>query len=175
MNFKISVTLLLLLHTTLVVSQRMNEEQFLVAPYLQFSTQTGMYILWETRDLASSRVDFGEARWNVNKAVLDRSVSLPGTRSMHELLLNELTPETNYFWQAISITTKGDTLRSPVYSFKTAVRDSSAFTFALIGDSQRNNKTLWAWKKIADLIWQDRPNLAVLAGDLVDQGLDKND
>jgi acid phosphatase type 7 len=156
-------------------AQKINEEAFLVAPYLQFSTKTSMYVLWETREPASTRVDFGEARVNVTRAVLDRSATLPGNRQMHEVLLNGLKPETNYFWQATSVTAAGDTIRSAMYTFKTTVHDSSAYMFALIGDTQRNSRTPWAWEKIADLVWEDRPNFVVLAGDLVDQGLDKND
>ena len=156
-------------------AQKINEEAFLVAPYLQFSTKTSMYVLWETRELASARVDFGEARANVTRAVLYRSATLPGNRQMHEVLLNGLKPETNYFWQATSVTAAGDTIRSAIYTFKTTVNDSSAYMFALIGDTQRNSRTPWAWEKIADLVWEDRPNFVVLAGDLVDQGLDKND
>jgi len=158
-----------------VSAQKVNEEAFLVAPYLQFSTKTSMYVLWETRELATTRVNFGEARANVTRTVLDRSSTLPGNRQMHEVLLNDLNPETNYFWQVISVTATGDTIRSSVSTFKTAVRDSSAYMFALVGDTQRNNRTPWAWEKIANLVWEDRPNFAVLAGDLVDQGLDKND
>jgi predicted phosphodiesterase len=45
--------------------------------------------------------------------------------------------------------------------------------FALIGDTQRNNRTPWAWSKIAEKVWADRPNFVVLAGDLVDKGLIK--
>lgn len=167
--------LLCLWSATFALAQSANENLFLVKPYLQFSTQTGMYVLWETKTNATSRVDFGEARFNVEKAVLDRNATLPGTRLMHEVFLDNLKPETNYFWQVTSVTESGDTLRTPIYSFKTAVKDSSAYMFALIGDTQRNNRTPWAWGKIAELIWQDRPSFVVLAGDLVDQGLDKND
>ncbi|NJK84324.1 MAG: metallophosphoesterase, partial [Saprospiraceae bacterium] len=134
---------------------------------------TAIYVLWETAENATTRVDFGEARPNVTKATLDRHVTLPNTRLMHEVLLNDLKVETNYFWQVTSITEKGDTLRSAVYSFKTAVQDSSAYTFALIGDTQRNNRTPWAWGKIAELVWKERPNFVVHVGDLVDQGLKK--
>jgi len=158
-----------------VSAQKVNEEAFLVAPYLQFSTKTSIYVLWETRELTTTRVNFGEARAQVTRAVLDRSATLPGNRQMHEVLLDGLNPETNYFWQAMSVSATGDTIRSSVYTFKTAVKDSSAYMFALIGDTQKNNRTPWAWEKIADLVWEDRPNFAVLAGDLVDQGLDKND
>lgn len=171
----IRILLCYLIGTLSAAAQTIHEEAFLVAPYLQFSTKTSISILWETREPASTLVRFGEARPHVTRAVLDRSATLAGNRHMHEVLLNGLKPETNYFWQASSVTTAGDTVRSAVYTFKTAVNDSSAYMFALIGDTQRNSRTPWAWEKIADLVWEDRPNFAVLAGDLVDQGLDKND
>ncbi|NJL75712.1 MAG: metallophosphoesterase [Saprospiraceae bacterium] len=164
-----------LVSTHIVYSQPLHEDQFLVKPYLQFSTQNGMYILWETKTPATTQVNFGEARFNVSKAVLDVPVTLEKTRLMHEVLLDNLKPETNYFWQVTSVTEKGDTIRSEVYSFKTAVKDSSAYMFALVGDSQRNNTTPWAWGKIAALVWQDRPSFVVHAGDLVDKGLEKKD
>ncbi len=161
--------------SNLGLAQSTSEDKFLVKPYLQFSTQTGMYILWETREAATTLVEYGEARPNVKKAVLDQKAALDGYRLMHEVPLDNLKPETNYFWRAMSITAAGDTIRSGQYSFKTAVRDSSAFMFALVGDTQRNNRTPWAWGKVAEKVWQDRPNFVVHAGDVVDQGLDKND
>ncbi|HMO38281.1 MAG TPA: metallophosphoesterase [Saprospiraceae bacterium] len=172
---KLFTLILLLVSTGVTLAQAIAEDQFLVKPYLQFSTQTGMYVLWETAENATTRVDFGEARRSVNRAVLDRRATLPGTRLMHEVFLDSLKAETNYFWQVTSITEKGDTLRSEVYSFKTAVQDSSAYMFALIGDTQRNSSTPWAWGKIAGLVWQKRPNFVIHVGDLVDQGLKKTD
>lgn len=167
--------LVLNLFTLSLCAQNSDEKDFLVAPYLQFSTKTSMYVLWETREMATTLVNFGEARPNVKKAILDSKAEISGLRLMHEVKLDQLKPETNYFWEVISVTSKGDTIRSEIYTFKTAVNDSSAYMFALIGDTQRNNKTPWAWEKISDLIWEDRPNFVVLAGDVVDQGLDKND
>lgn len=165
-----------LLCTGLISAQNNGAEtKFLVQPYLQFSTQQGMYVLWETKEPASTLVQFGEARSNVEKAVLDREVRLEGTRLMHEVLLDNLKPETNYFWQVTTLTQSGERIQTPVYTFKTAVKDSSAYLFGLVGDTQRNNRTPWAWGKIAEKLWQDRPNFVVHAGDVVDQGLDKND
>ena len=152
-----------------------NESLLMVKPYLQFSTQTSMHVLWETHEAASTAVFFGEARYGVRKAVLDQNMILEGNRLMHEVELSGLKPETNYFWQISSVTESGDSILSPVYTFKTAVKDSSAFMFALIGDTQRNNETPWAWEKIAPRVWSDRPNFAVLAGDLVDKGMEKED
>lgn len=167
--------LLFLLSTGLLSAQSSNESKFLVQPYLQFSTKEGMYVLWETKESASTLVQFGEARANVPQAVLDQEVRLEGQRLMHEVLLDKLKPETNYFWQVTTVTQSGEKIQSPVYTFKTAVKDSSAYLFALIGDTQRNSRTPWAWGKIAEKVWQDRPNFVVLAGDVVDMGMDKND
>lgn len=172
---KLFPLILLCITAGVALAQAIAEDPFLVKPYLQFSTQTGMYVLWETAENATTRVDFGEARRSVSKAVLNRRATLPGTRLMHEVFLDSLKAETNYFWQVTSITEKGDTLRSEVYSFKTAVQDSSAYMFALIGDTQRNSSTPWAWGKIAELVWQKRPNFVIHVGDLVDQGHKKTD
>lgn len=167
--------LFLLLNGGLLRAQSTNESKFLVQPYLQFSTQEGMYVLWETKEPATSLVQFGEARANVPQAVLDREVRLEGQRLMHEVLLDNLKPETNYFWQVTTVTQSGEKILSPIYTFKTAVKDSSAYLFALVGDTQRNSRTPWAWGKIAEKVWQDRPNFVVHAGDVVDVGMDKND
>jgi len=148
---------------------------FLVKPYLQFSTQTGMYILWETHKAANSKVEYGEATLNASQPNLNLTKMVKGKRSLHEVYLDNLKPETNYFYRVISVTDEGKEWISTTSTFKTAVRDSSALMFALIGDTQRNNDTPWAWGKIAEKVWQDRPNFVVHVGDLVDKGLKKTD
>jgi predicted phosphodiesterase len=148
---------------------------FLVKPYLQFSTQTGMYILWETHKKATTKVEYGEATKNAAQPKLDQAVLVKGKRALHEVYLDKLKPETNYFYRVVSVTEDGKEWISPISTFKTAVKDSSALMFALIGDTQRNNDTPWAWGKIAEKVWQDRPNFVVHVGDLVDKGLKKTD
>ena len=167
--------LLFLLIPAFLTAQTDTTGLLLVQPYLQFSTQTSMHVLWETAAPASTAVFFGEAKLGVEKAILDDTVRLAGYRHMHEVPLEQLKPETNYFWQIATQTADGRQVISPVYTFKTAVKDSSAFMFALIGDTQRNSGTPWAWSKIAEKVWADRPNFVVLAGDLVDKGMRKSD
>lgn len=151
------------------------DDFFLVKPYLQFGSQTGMFVLWETKNAATTKVEFGEARPLVKSALLDQEVTLSGFRQMHEVALTNLKPETNYFWRIKSVTEKGDTIQSEIYSFKTNVKDKSAYMFGLVGDTQRNNRTPWAWGKIAEKLWADRPNFVVHAGDVVDKGRRKSD
>ncbi len=148
---------------------------FLVKPYLQFATKSSIVILWETTGEATTKVNYGKALMDAAAPNLSQTQTLDGRRMMHEVTLTNLETETNYFWQVTSVGPAGDTLSSEVYTFKTAVNDNQTFMFALVGDSQRNNDTPWAWGTIADKVWQDRPSFVVHVGDLVDQGSKKTD
>lgn len=172
------LTFLLLLSTfSLFLSAQQNSGSFdfLVKPYLQFATKSSIVILWETTEEASTLVSYGQALLGAESPNLSNTKKMDGQRLMHEVSLTELQTETNYFWQVTSVNANGDTLKSEVYTFKTAVNDEQAFVFALVGDSQRNNDTPWAWEKIANKVWEDRPSFVVHAGDLVDQGSKKTD
>lgn len=151
-------------------NQPINKSTFKVAPYLQFATQTSMVVMWETENETSTKVEYGEAVLNSGEPILSQSKKIDGFRTMHEVVLEDLKTETNYFYRTVSITESGKEIISEIYPFKTAVNDSTAYMFALIGDSQKNSKTPWAWEKIASLVWQDRPNFVVHVGDIVDDG-----
>ncbi|WP_421825180.1 metallophosphoesterase [Fulvitalea axinellae] len=152
-----------------------NKQLFLVKPYMQFGTQNSMVILWETTEPTIGRVEFGEALPDSEYANISKRSEASGRKTMHEHTLKNLKPETNYFWRVVSVTPSGEEAISEIYSFKTAVKDSSAYMFALVGDSQRNGRTPWAWEKISKLVWEDRPNFVIHAGDLVDSGDRKTD
>lgn len=143
---------------------------FKVAPYLQFGTQTSMVVMWETDELATTRVEYGESLFDSGEPVLSQKKEIEGNRTMHEVVLDGLKTETNYFYRTVSTTDSGKEIVSEIYPFKTAVNDSTAYMFALVGDSQKNSGTPWAWERIADLVWQDRPNFVVHVGDIVDDG-----
>lgn len=156
-------------------AQQNSQNDFLVKPYLQYSTKTSMRILWETKELANSRVDYGKAIHNTKEAKLEKSKVLKGERYMHEVELTDLEPETNYFWRVVSKTTSGNKIISKTYSFKTVVQDSTAFSFVLVGDPQQNKRTPWAWDTISQRVWEERPSFVVVAGDLVDWGPNKDE
>lgn len=157
------------------LNAQQNEALFLIKPYLQYSTKTSIRILWETKEEASSTVEYGEAVIGAKSPQLHQKVSLAGNRVMHEVELKRLKPETNYFWKIVSQTTSGKTIESEVYTFKSVVNDSTAFLFALVGDAQINRRTPWAWDSISTQVWQERPHFVVLAGDLVDWGHNKRE
>lgn len=141
------------------------EPGLLVKPYLQFATQTEITILWETTRKASSIVEYSEGHLPLNKKVLS-----DGGKRLHEVKVTGLKPETNYFYSTLSVTENGDTIRSEVSTFKTAVNENTPYAFAVFGDTQNNPQI---WGKLADYAWKERPNFALHAGDIVGTGGNK--
>ena len=82
---------------------------FLVPPYLQLPTPTGMRIMWETNQKLPSRVEYGTTR-DLKNAVEIRTPAV-----LHEVQLTDLEIGTTYYYRVRS----GD-LVSDTYSFRTA-------------------------------------------------------
>ncbi len=169
------VPLLLCCLIGLAPDSRAQQDSFLVKPYLQFATQDAIYVLWETTAPATTVVEYGEALTQANAPNLSEKKVIDGTRLLHEVRLDNLKTETKYLYRVRSVTEGGREIVSPVSTFRTAVRDEGAYFFALVGDSQYNSRTPWAWGKIAQRVWEDRPHFIVHAGDLVDTGTRKTD
>ena len=167
------ILLLLLAHISLTAQTE--KDSFLVKPYLQFASKTGIFVLWETTIPGTTTVEYGKALPEAEEPNLSRKASVNGERLLHEVQLKDLETATKYMYRVRSMLKDGQELVSPVYTFKTAVQDDDAYAFAFIGDSQYNSRTPWAWPTIAQKIWEDRPHFIVHAGDLVDQGTKKND
>ena len=155
--------------------QTAEADSFLVKPYLQWSTKASMHVLWETTAPATTTVEYGEAQLKAKEPNLSRKVNLDGERLMHEVKLDNLKVETKYLYRVRTKFKSGKELVSPVYTFRTTVNDESAYMFAFIGDTQENSRTPWAWGKVAQEIYNDRPNFIVHAGDIVDTGSRKTD
>lgn len=151
---------------------RDNQPGFLIKPYLQYSTQTEMSLLWETTHPSTSLIEFGKARFDTGKAILDQQISDGSLKQMHELTLQSLEPETNYFYRVSSVTEAGDTLRTEILPFKTAVLAETPFAFTIFSDSQNNPAV---WKKITTHALEERPNFAIHSGDLVGLGYRKSE
>jgi predicted phosphodiesterase len=147
---------------------------FVVKPYLQYSTQTEMRVLWETSSPATTTVLYGfpAPSWSGGLINLDKQVQIPGTRTMHEVRLTGLEPETNYLYQVITVSAANDTLKGEVKTFKTAVKEGTAYSFAVFSDSQ-NNPDIWG--KLTQLAWKERPNFSIHGGDLVGLGYRKSE
>jgi predicted phosphodiesterase len=143
-----------------------NESKFVVKPYLQFATKTGITVLWETDEVSTSTVEYGEA------LPLKEKTSKKENNEFHKVELAGLKPETNYFYRVVSKTSGGEEIASDVYTFQTAINDSTPFSFAIFGDTQNN---IEIWGKLARFGWQERPNFAIHVGDIVGHGNKKEE
>jgi acid phosphatase type 7 len=139
---------------------------FVVRPYLQFPTQTAMTVMWETTASGTSVVEYGPT-----PAAL-KAVEVKKDATIHEVKLTGLEPETRYVYRVSTTMADGRTLTSPLYQFLTAVKADSAFSFAVVGDTQKN-PTITA--KIAKLMYDRRPHFVLHLGDVVDNGPDKKE
>lgn len=137
---------------------------FVVEPYLQFTTPTSITIMWETSFPGSTVVRYGVGALTQTKEGA-KDVTL------HEVTLTDLKPNTPHLYQ---VTTEGPggKLQSALLTFATAVGPDDAYSFVLIGDTQKNPSVT---RTVATLAWQRRPNFVLHLGDVVDNGPDKRE
>ena len=130
-------------------------------PYVQYATKTGVTILWETAEKASSAVEYGD------QTPLASRIAGAQDCEMHEVRIENLKPQSNYFYRVISITASGEESVSEVYSFQTAVEEQTPYAFGVVSDTQTNPPI---WGKISTLVFAERPNFVIHAGDIVGEG-----
>lgn len=130
-------------------------------PYLQYITKTSATILWETSEKATSVVEFGDQTPLTSRTA--------GTEDceMHEVRLDNLQPQSNYFYRVVSKGASGEESASKVYTFQTAVEDHTAYAFGVVSDTQNNPPV---WGKISTLLFGERPNFVIHSGDIVGDG-----
>jgi hypothetical protein len=150
----------------LAASPAVAAPHFVVPPYLQYPTTDSVTIMWETSRPGPSVVEFGTG------TALDKKVEDKTDGTMHEVKLTGLKPETKYTYKVSTPLTGGETLVSEPRNFQTAVNPTSAFSFAVIGDTQKNPRMTGL---VARQIWNRRPNFLVHCGDVVDNGPDKSE
>ncbi|MFN9184090.1 MAG: metallophosphoesterase, partial [Planctomycetota bacterium] len=139
---------------------------FIVRPFLQYGTETGMTVVWQTTAEAKSRVQWGEDNQCRNSQAATSNGTIQTAR------IEGLQTDTQYFYRVVSETEDGQVLESDPSTFQTAAGRGKAVSFAVIGDTQKNPKVAGA---IAELAWAQRPHFVMLAGDLVDQGKKDSD
>jgi acid phosphatase type 7 len=133
-----------------------------VGPYLQHGTQTAMTAMWQTTRSASSTVHYGET------ADCRQSLSTSEPAFIHEVTLENLEPETQYFYRVESTVEESkEKISSDVWTFTTAVKKETPFAFAVISDTQGNPAVSG---KLAAMAWGQRPSFLLHPGDLVDTG-----
>ncbi|HEY3787709.1 MAG TPA: metallophosphoesterase, partial [Urbifossiella sp.] len=137
---------------------------FLVEPYLQFATRTQITVMWETVSPCTASVEYGTTFPPKQIAKLDK------VDAMGEVLLTKLEPNTKYFYRVVITNAGGDSFASKPSTFMTAVDPGDAFSFTIIGDTQRNPEIT---SKLAKFMWERRPNFVIHCGDVVNDGASK--
>jgi predicted phosphodiesterase len=135
---------------------------FTQPPYLNTPSQTSMELSFEFDRAVTAKVEVG-----LTEATL-QPVPLAGnaTRSWG-LTLPGLSADTPYFYRVTGTDEAGQTLNSGLLSFRTAPPPGRPFTFVAMADTEARAHINNA---VSQLMWQERPNLMLIAGDLTDGG-----
>lgn len=145
---------------------REDRDNFVVQPYLQYGTKTGMTIMWR-----AAKAGPGTGHWGENKRCKNQ-VDAKKESVLQEVRIEGLQPETQYFYWVESVDSNGNKIESEVSTFQTASQQNSPFAFAVISDTQGNPRINGT---IARLAWDHRPNFLLHPGDLVDRGIMHDD
>ncbi len=138
--------------------------KFVVEPYLQYATRTTMTVMWETETPCTAVVEYGL------KYPPDQSVKVEKADVMGEVQLSNLEPGTKYIYRVVCTDADGNKLEGKPLTFMTAVDTTDAYSFTVIGDTQRNPVVT---ARVAKLMWERRPNFVIHCGDVVDDGTAK--
>ena len=146
---------------TLPVVNIVDPPAYIVEPYLQFGTMTSMTVMWRTKRTGHSIVHYGETSECLQKVEGEEDAEI------HEITIENLKPESQYFYRTETRFEGASPLLSDVFTFQTAVKPETPFAFAVISDTQGNPAVSG---KLAEHAWGQRPSFLLHPGDLVSTG-----
>ena len=138
---------------------------FVVRPYLQYATTDSITVMCETNEPGRMTVMYGALGEEAQPAAEQSDAVL------HEVKLSGLEPEAGHHYTVVVEGPEGQRLEAPLSTFQTASLPGTPYTFGVIGDTQGNPKVC---QRLTDLLWAQRPNFFVIAGDLTDTGTNKS-
>lgn len=138
--------------------------RFTLEPYLQFATRTTMTVMWETEEPCTAVVEYGTT------SPPKQAVKVETADTLGEVVLTNLEPRTKYFYRVTVTDAAGRVREGKPLTFTTACEPTDAFSFTVVGDTQRNPAIT---AKIAKLMWDRRPDFVIHCGDVVDDGAAK--
>ena len=142
---------------------------FLVEPFLTWPREDGVSLQFESSFPAKAELRLRRDDQPEEEVIVHAS---PDARTLHHFRLRDLEASQKYFYSVRIESADGETMESPLRSFRTASTKSQAYTFAVIGDTQTNGEVAG---RVAELAFEHRPNFVVHCGDLVDTGSNKRD
>ena len=157
---------------TVAQTKKTTAIDFVVEPYLQQADNGSFRVLWETSMPGKGAVSLGVAEFNVLKPKLDHLFREQASETFHNVSVTGLKVDEFYFYQALTVSEKGDTLFGPVTPLYIPDYSNMPVSFAVVGDTQGSPKI---WGRLSELIFQERPSFLVHVGDLVQYGPKKAD
>jgi hypothetical protein len=139
--------------------------RILVGPYLQATASDAVTIMWETTRPTAGIIEYGPTA-ELGSQVVIKQLSL-----MHEVVVDGLQPETNYFYR-VSSGGGSDIVQSELLTFQTMIRPGTPVGFIVVGDTQ-NNPAVTAM--MSEFAWSHRPHFIMHCGDLVGTGTVKRE
>lgn len=147
------------------------EPEMVIKPYLQWGTTDSMTIMWETAHACRGIVRYGL------DAGCEQEVREAEPRTIHEVTLTGLEGDMLYYYSTLSPAENqgdnisvADSLPTDVRTFQTAAGPDAPVGFTVICDSQAQPEVV---KRVAEAMWEFRPQFALLGGDLVTTGTNK--
>jgi predicted phosphodiesterase len=135
---------------------------FTAGPYLNYATENGIRILWETDRPARAKLEWGQT------AQLGSTQEFADWQRIQEFAITGLTPGTPYFYRITAINEHDEQLDSGVLTFQTAVPPGEPVRFAVLGDTETRPHIN---HHVSKQVWGERPNFVVVLGDLTDGGM----
>ncbi len=149
---------------------------FNAGPYLNYSTQTSINLVWETDRPADFVIEYGkqvppDQKIELNTLTLIKEGPGSAQGNIYEVTLSNLEPHTPYFYNIKAKARDGSEMESGVLTFATAVKSQEPFSFAVIGDTEARPHVN---DRVCKLVWDERPNLLMIVGDLTDGGKEEH-
>lgn len=144
---------------------------FNAGPYLNLATKNSVNLVWETDRAADFVIEYGrqvplDKKLEINTLKIKREGD-PAEGHIYEAVLADLDPETPYFYNIKAKARDGAEMESGVLTFSTAVADAQPYSFAVVGDTEARPHIN---DRVSKLVWDERPNLLLIVGDLTDGG-----
>lgn len=162
----------------LVVEGKLYRElfHFNAGPYLNYSTQTSINLVWETDRPADFVIEYGkqvppDQKVELNTLTLKKEGPGSAEGNIYQVTLSNLEPHTPYFYKIKAKARDGSVMESGVLTFATAVKSYEPFSFAVIGDTEARPHVN---DRVCKLVWDERPNLLMIVGDLTDGGKEEH-
>ena len=146
-------------------------------PYLHHATQNEIALTWETSTPSTAQIAYGTDLKELQVYTTSEA------KQIHTISLTNLLPETRYYYQLRVQEEELDsqienesidstkTLETGWLSFATARKDSSAYSFAVFGDTEARPHIN---ALMGERVWEERPDFMINLGDLTDGGRERH-